>query len=98
MSGRVRVCPERGGEKVPFLALTQTDWTGRPFKREGYNGAAAVNIQGSAGPGTSSGQALPEWSSLLLNCREASSSEWTNLSYQERLPGSQPPYSMRYRC
>ena len=77
------------GEMVPFSAFTQTAWTEGPPRLERYNGVAAVNIQGSPGGDVSSGDAMNIMDAHVGELGNGYTSEWTGLSYQERLSGSQ---------
>ncbi len=51
--------------------------------------SAAVEIQGSAAAGVSSGTAMDEIDELVAKLPPGFSHEWTGLSYQERLSGNQ---------
>lgn len=77
------------GEMVPFSAFTQTSWTQGPPRLERYNGASAFNIQGQSAAGVSSGAAMDRMEQLVSELGGGFTSEWTGLSYQERLSGSQ---------
>ena len=74
---------------VPFSAFTSTRWTYGSPRLERYNGSSAVEIQGAAAPGTSSGTAMDEIDRLVAALPTGYGHEWTGLSYQERLSGSQ---------
>ncbi|MGH6860818.1 MAG: efflux RND transporter permease subunit, partial [Phyllobacterium sp.] len=77
------------GEMVPFSAFVQTGWREGPPRLERYNGSAAVNIQGSPSANASSGEAMDRMDALVAGLDGGYTSEWTGLSYQERLSGSQ---------
>lgn len=77
------------GEMVPFSAFATGQWTFGSPRLERYNGAAAVQIQGAAAAGTSSGQAMEEIDGLMEQLPRGFSHEWTSLSAQERLAGNQ---------
>jgi len=77
------------GGMVPFSAFTSISWsTGAP-KLSRFNGAAAVNLQGSAGEGASSGEAMTEMAKLIADTHGGYTVGWSGLSYQEQLSGSQ---------
>lgn len=77
------------GEMVPFSSFVETSWSYGPPKLSRFNGVSAVNIQGSSGFGTSSGEAMNEMEALVSNQGGGYTTGWIGLSYQERLSGSQ---------
>jgi len=79
------------GEMVPFSAFATGKWTFGPQKLDRYNGSASYNIQGEAAPGSSSGAAMVEMEQLMSKLPAGVGYEWTGLSYEERLSGSQAP-------
>ncbi|WP_342644094.1 efflux RND transporter permease subunit [Rhodoligotrophos ferricapiens] len=79
------------GEMVPFSAFTDTEWTYGPAKLDRFNGVAAVNIQGSAAAGVSSGTAMDLMEQLVSGLQNGFGVAWSGLSYQERLSGNQAP-------
>jgi multidrug efflux pump len=79
----------QGGAMVPFSAFSSGHWSYGSPRLERYNGAAAVEIQGGAAPGVSSGAAMDEVDRLMTQLPAGFSHEWTGLSFQERLSGSQ---------
>jgi multidrug efflux pump len=56
-----------------------------------YNGFPALEIQGSAAPGVSSGTAMTEMENLVAKLPPGVGYEWTALSYQQRLSGAEAP-------
>ncbi|SIP98518.1 multidrug efflux pump [Bosea sp. TND4EK4] len=78
-----------GGQMVPFSAFSTGRWSYGSPRLERYNGQAAVEIQGAAAAGVSSGAAMDEIDRLMGQLPPGFSHEWTGLSYQERLSGSQ---------
>jgi multidrug efflux pump len=50
-----------------------------------------MEIQGSAAPGYSTGQAMDEMEKLIKQLPAGISYEWTGISYEERLSGGQAP-------
>jgi multidrug efflux pump len=77
------------GEMVPFGAFTRSEWTKGPPQLARFNGTAAVQVQGSAAAGLSSGTAMDKMEELVAALPGGYTDSWTGLSYQERLAGSQ---------
>ncbi|TPK71151.1 efflux RND transporter permease subunit [Mesorhizobium sp. B2-4-15] len=77
------------GAMVPFSAFASSHWTFGSPRLERYNGSAAVEIQGAAAAGVSSGAAMDEIDRLVAQLPPGHSHEWTGLSHQERLSGNQ---------
>ncbi|CAO3458198.1 efflux RND transporter permease subunit [Azospirillum largimobile] len=78
-------------QMVPFSAFTTAQWIFGSPKLERYNGSSSLNIQGSAAPGISSGEAMAEMEAMMQKLPQGIGYEWTGLSYEERLSGSQAP-------
>ncbi len=79
----------QGGAMVPFSAFSSGRWTYGSPRLERFNGAAAVEIQGGAAQGVSSGAAMDEVDRLMSQLPAGFGHEWTGLSFQEKLSGSQ---------
>lgn len=79
------------GEMVPFSAFTSTKWEYGSPRLERYNGVPSVNIQGQAAPGYSTGDAMQAIEEIVAKLPKGVGIEWTGMSYQERLAGSQAP-------
>lgn len=79
------------GEMAPFSSFVSTEWSYGSPRLERYNGVPAVNIQGEAAPGHSTGEAMQIFTNLVDKLPPGFSIEWTGMSYQERLSGSQAP-------
>ncbi|MGQ9367478.1 efflux RND transporter permease subunit [Azospirillum sp. ST 5-10] len=79
------------GRMVPFSAFSMARWTYGSPKLERYNGISSVNVQGAAAPGVSSGEAMAEMEAMAATLPPGIGYEWTGLSYEERLSGSQAP-------
>ncbi|MER9854043.1 MULTISPECIES: efflux RND transporter permease subunit [unclassified Mesorhizobium] len=77
------------GAMVPFSAFASSHWTFGSPRLERYNGSAAVEIQGAAATGVSSGAAMDEIDKLVAQLPAGYSHEWTGLSHQEKLSGNQ---------
>jgi len=78
-----------GGEMVPFSAFATTQWTKGAASLTRFDGVAGLQIQGSAAPGVSSGEAMDEMEKLVAQLPGGYSAAWSGLSYQEKLSGSQ---------
>jgi Cu/Ag efflux pump CusA len=74
---------------VPFSAFASGNWTFGSPRLERYNGSAAVEIQGAPASGVSSGDAMNEIDAMVSKLPQGFGHEWTGLSAQERLSGSQ---------
>ncbi len=79
------------GEMVPFQAFATGRWVHGAQKLERYNGNPALNIQGAAAPGVSSGAAMDAMEELVRALPPGIGFAWTGLSYEERLTGAQAP-------
>lgn len=79
------------GEMVPFTAFAASHWEYGSPRLERYNGVPAMQIMGEPAPGVSSGQAMDEVERMVGELGEGIGLEWTGLSYQENLAGSQVP-------
>ncbi len=77
------------GKMVPFSSFTYGEWSYGSPKLERYNGASSVEILGAPAPGVSSGEAMAILENLAKNLPQGISLEWTGLSYEERMAGSQ---------
>jgi multidrug efflux pump len=79
------------GTMAPFSAFSTSNWIFGPAQLQRYNGVSAIEIQGQAAPGKSSGAAIAEMEKLVAKLPKGIDYEWTGLSYQEQLSGSQAP-------
>lgn len=82
------------GKMVPLSAVAQATWVQSPLQLVRYNGNPAVRLGGQAAPGYSSGEAMKEMERIVAEHLPNYSVEWTGLSYQERLSGSEAPMLM----
>jgi multidrug efflux pump len=78
-------------EMVPFSAFADARWTVGGTRLERYNGTSSVEILGAPAPGLSSGAAMATMEGLAAKLPAGIGYEWTGLSYQERVSGSQAP-------
>jgi multidrug efflux pump len=79
------------GGMVPFTAFATSHWEYGSPRLERYNGSSALEIVGEAANGVSSGTAMIEMEKLVSQLPTGFGLEWTAMSYQERLSGSQAP-------
>jgi multidrug efflux pump len=79
------------GEMVPFSTFASYRWDYGSPRLERYNGVSAMEINGEAAPGVSSGDAMAEVERLVAQLPAGFGLEWTALSYQERQAGAQTP-------
>ncbi|WP_091737053.1 efflux RND transporter permease subunit [Phenylobacterium immobile] len=81
----------KDGEMTPLSSFATAAWTKGPPALGRYNGVPALNIQGSAAPGKSSGEAMKAMEELVGKLPSGIGFEWTGLSLQERAAGAQAP-------
>jgi multidrug efflux pump len=79
------------GDMVPFSSFSSWEWTYGPQRVESYNGVAALEIQGQAAPGISTGEAMTEIENLIAQLPPGIGFEWTGISLQERQSGNFAP-------
>ena len=77
------------GQMIPFSAFSSAHWTYGSPKLERYNGSASLEFLGAPAPGKSSGDALTAMEKLAAQLPKGIGYDWTGLSYEERLSGSQ---------
>lgn len=77
------------GEMVPFSAFATSYWDYASPRLERFNGVPAMNIQGQAASGYSTGDAMSAIEEIAAQLPGGFAIEWTGTSYQERLAGSQ---------
>jgi len=78
-----------GGGMVPVSALATGRWTYASPRLERYNGFPALNFQGEAAPGRSTGDAMKAMEEISARLSRGIGYDWTGVSYQERLSQSQ---------
>ncbi|MCS8129847.1 efflux RND transporter permease subunit [Pseudomonas aeruginosa] len=79
------------GEMVKFSSFANGHWTYGSPKLERFNGVSAVEIQGEPAPGYSSGDAMQAVARIVAKLPEGVGLQYTGMSYEERLSGSQAP-------
>lgn len=79
------------GGMVPVSAFATSHWEYGSPRLQRFNGAPAVEINGDAAPGVSSGTAMKEIERLVQQLPAGFGVQWTGQSYEERAAGSQTP-------
>ena len=74
---------------APISAFADTSWTKGPMRLERYNGSPAMELQGMAAPGKSSGDAMTAMADLAKKLPPGFSFEWTGLSYEQMASAGQ---------
>jgi HAE1 family hydrophobic/amphiphilic exporter-1 len=77
------------GGMVPVSALATGRWIYDSPRLERYNGFPALNFQGEAAPGRSSGEAMQAMEEIVAKLPQGFGYDWTGLSYQERMGQAQ---------
>ncbi len=72
------------GKLVPFSSFAKSSWDVGSPRLERFNGVAAVEINGEAAAGISTGQAMDEMIRLVDNIAPGYSIAWNGISFQER--------------
>ena len=76
---------------VPFSSFASGHWTSGSPKLERYNAFPSINIWGEPAPRRSSGEAMQAMEEIVSSLPQGIGFDWTGLSYQERMAGSQAP-------
>jgi multidrug efflux pump len=79
------------GQMVPFSAFSSAHWIVGSPKLERYNGSPSLEFLGAPAPGKSTGDALKAMENAVTKLPKGIGYEWTALSYEEKLSGSQAP-------
>jgi multidrug efflux pump len=80
------------GAMVPFSSFATGHWTYGPPQLQRYNGVPAIEIQGQAAAGKSTGQAMLAMEAIAKQLPQGIGFEWTGLSLQQQRAGSQAPF------
>jgi len=80
-----------GGTMAPLEAFSTRHWEIGASQLQHYNGMPSLEIQGESAPGQSSGAAMDEVQKLIAKLPKGIGSEWTGLSFQEKLSGGEAP-------
>jgi multidrug efflux pump len=81
----------RSGQMVPFSAFASYRWDYGPTRLERFDGIPAMQVQGEAGPGVSSGAAMAEVERIVSELPPGFDIAWAGQSYEERQAGAQVP-------
>jgi multidrug efflux pump len=79
------------GHMVSAASFSDSHWEYGSPRLERFNGTAAMEINGEAAPGVSSGEANKEILKLVSKLPPGFSVDWAGQSYQERAAGAQTP-------
>ena len=79
------------GKMVPVSAFSSAHWEFGAPELQRFNGGAAVNINGDAAPGVSSGEAMNVVLQAAAKLPPGYRVEWAGQSYEERAAGAQTP-------
>jgi HAE1 family hydrophobic/amphiphilic exporter-1 len=79
------------GKMVPFTSFATGHWTQGSPRLERYNAFPSINIWGEPAPGHSSGEAMDAMEEIVAKLPQGIGFDWTGLSFQERMAGSQAP-------
>lgn len=79
------------GEMISFAAFSDSEWQSGSPRLTRYNSLPSMNIQGSAAPGLSTGEAMSAMEKLVAQLPEGITYEWTGMSLEEQKSGSQAP-------
>ncbi|MGH8252676.1 MAG: efflux RND transporter permease subunit [Steroidobacteraceae bacterium] len=80
-----------GGDMVPVSTFSSGTWSLSTPSLERFNGSSSIEIIGEPAPGISSGTALQHVEALVAKLPPGIGYQWSGLSYQEKLSGSQAP-------
>ncbi|MCG3170642.1 MAG: Multidrug efflux pump subunit AcrB [Pseudomonadales bacterium] len=79
------------GQMVPFNAFASARWTRGSPQLTRFNGLPAIEIQGQAAPGVSTGEAMHAIAGLIGTLPAGIGFEWSGVSLQEQQSGAQAP-------
>ncbi|NMV42144.1 efflux RND transporter permease subunit [Ralstonia insidiosa] len=79
------------GTMVPFGSFASGHWTYGSPRLERYNGVSSMEVLGMPAPGKSTGDAMAAMEAMIAKLPAGIGYEWTGLSFQEKLSGSQAP-------
>ncbi len=77
------------GALVPFSAFSSAKWSVGPQNVQSYNGSTSFEIEGSAGPGVSTGTAIAAMQEMAAKLPPGIDYAWTGLSFEQVQAGSQ---------
>ncbi|MEY2842256.1 MAG: hypothetical protein RI920_293, partial [Pseudomonadota bacterium] len=77
------------GQSVPLSSFVKVRWVTGQMQAVRYNGYPSMRLAGDAAPGSSTGQAMAEVEAIAAKLPPGIGIEWTGLSREEKLSGSQ---------
>ncbi|KMS50503.1 multidrug transporter [Novosphingobium barchaimii LL02] len=80
------------GKMVPFSAFTAMNWETGPSSLSRFNGRSSFELQGDAGSGYSSGDAMKAMIALQQKIAPGAGYAWSGLSYQQNQSSGQALY------
>ncbi|MFT3756875.1 MAG: multidrug efflux RND transporter permease subunit [Pseudoxanthomonas sp.] len=81
--------PDGQPSMIPLSNVVKAQWSSTAPSLTRYNGYSAVNINGAAAPGTSSGQAMQAMEQIVTDdLPQGFGYDWSGMSYQEILAGN----------
>ena len=81
----------KAGKMAPFSSFASGHWTSGSPKLERYNAFPSINILGEPAEGRSSGESMGAMEEFVKKLPRGVGFDWSGISYQERLAGSQAP-------
>ncbi len=79
------------GDMISFNAFSTSEWQSGSPRLTRYNSLPSMNIQGSAAPGLSTGEAMSSMEAMIEKLPEGVGYEWTGMSLEEQKSGAQAP-------
>ena len=79
------------GNMISFDAFSSSEWQSGSPRLTRYNSLPSMNIQGSAAPGLSTGEAMSAMEGMVEQLPEGVGFEWTGMSLEEQKSGAQAP-------
>ncbi len=79
------------GDMISFNAFSSSEWQSGSPRLTRYNSLPSMNIQGSAAPGLSTGEAMTAMETMIEQLPEGVGYEWTGMSLEEQKSGAQAP-------
>ena len=76
------------GQMASFASFASSHWSRGPQLQQRFNGLPAMQVQGSAAEGRSSGEAMQTMQALVAE-QPGFALQWSGLSYQEQLSSNQ---------
>jgi len=78
-------------DMISFDAFSTSEWQSGSPRLTRYNSSPSMNIQGSAAPGLSTGEAMAAMEAMIEKLPDGVGYEWTGTSLQEQQSGAQAP-------